>query len=104
MLAGYSAEADRVSGAKEVRADPFATQWQAGNVRLVSADWNRAYMDEHEIFPSGRYKDQVDASAGTFNKIASKYRYDSTLAWVSRGGYGDSLADWQLPRPVAHAA
>jgi len=83
MLAGYSAQADRVSGAKEVRAEPFAAQWQAGNVRLVAAPWNRDYLDEHEHFPGGKYKDQVDASAGAFNKIASKYRYDSTLAWVS---------------------
>jgi predicted phage terminase large subunit-like protein len=83
MLAGYSAAADRVTGAKEVRADPFAAQWQAGNVRLVRAEWNRSYLDEHEHFPAGKYKDQVDASSGAFNKIASKYRYDSTLSWVS---------------------
>src|SRR5262249_54809119 len=83
MLAGFRAAADRVTGAKEVRADPFAAQWQAGNVRLVSAPWNRDYLDEHEHFPAGKYKDQVDASSGAFNKIASKYRYDSTLAWVS---------------------
>jgi predicted phage terminase large subunit-like protein len=83
MLAGFSAAADRVTGAKEVRADPFAAQWQAGNVRLVAAPWNRDYLDEHEHFPAGKYKDQVDASSGAFNKIASKYRYDSTLAWVS---------------------
>jgi predicted phage terminase large subunit-like protein len=83
MLAGFSAEADRVSGSKELRADPFAAQWQAGNVRLVAASWNRDYLNEHEHFPSGKYKDQVDASTGAFNKIASKYRYDSTLSWVS---------------------
>jgi predicted phage terminase large subunit-like protein len=83
MLAGFSVEADRVSGSKEVRADPYAAQWQAGNVRLVAAPWNREYLDEHEHFPSGKYKDQVDASSGAFNKIASKYRYDSTLSWVS---------------------
>jgi predicted phage terminase large subunit-like protein len=83
MLAGYAVEADRVSGSKEVRADPFAAQWQAGNVRLVAAPWNRDYLDEHEHFPTGKFKDQVDASSGAFNKIASKYRYDSTLAWVS---------------------
>jgi predicted phage terminase large subunit-like protein len=85
MLFGYSAEADKVSaadGSKLVRADPFAAQWQAGNVRLVQAAWNRSYLDEHEHFPVGRYKDQVDASAGAFNRIASKYRYDSTLSWV----------------------
>ena len=86
MLAGFSVEADRVSkssGSKEVRADPFAAQWQAGNVRLVAAPWNRSYIDEHEQFPSGKYKDQVDASSGAFNKIVSKYRYDSTMSWVS---------------------
>ena len=48
MMAGYKVEADRVSGAKEVRADPFAAQWQAGNVRLVAAQWNREYLEEHE--------------------------------------------------------
>lgn len=82
MLAGFSVEADRVIGAKEVRADPFAAQWQAGNVRLVLGDWNRDYLDEHEHFPVGKYKDQVDASTGAFNKIASKYRYPSTMDWV----------------------
>jgi predicted phage terminase large subunit-like protein len=83
MLAGFTAAADKVTGSKEVRADPFAAQWQAGNVRLVKANWNRVYLDEHEMFPAGKYKDQVDASTGAFNKIASKYRYDSTLRWVS---------------------
>jgi predicted phage terminase large subunit-like protein len=83
MLAGYIAEADKVTGAKEIRADPFAAQWQAGNVRIVRADWNRAYLDEHEHFPAGKYKDQVDASAGAFNKIASKYRYPASMDWVS---------------------
>jgi predicted phage terminase large subunit-like protein len=83
MLAGFSAAADRVTGKKEVRADPFAAQWQAGNVQMVKANWNRGYLDEHEMFPAGKFKDQVDASTGAFNKIASKYRYDSTLSWVS---------------------
>jgi predicted phage terminase large subunit-like protein len=81
-LAGFSIEADKVTGAKEVRADPFAAQWQAGNVKLVSADWNRNYLDEHEHFPVGKYKDQVDASSGAFNKLASKYRYPSDMSWV----------------------
>jgi predicted phage terminase large subunit-like protein len=83
MLAGYSAAADRVSGSKDSRADPFAAQWQAGNVRLVAAPWNKLYLDEAEHFPSGKYKDQIDASTGAFNKVASKYRYDGSLSWVS---------------------
>jgi predicted phage terminase large subunit-like protein len=83
MLAGFPAEADKVSGSKEVRADPFAAQWQSGNVRIVRSAWNRDYLDEHEHFPVGKYKDQVDASSGAFNKIASRYRYDTSLSWVS---------------------
>ena len=54
--------------------------WQTA---LVAAPWNRDYLDEHETFPAGKYMDQVDASSGAFNKIASKYRYDSSLQWVS---------------------
>jgi predicted phage terminase large subunit-like protein len=83
MLAGFSAAADRVTGNKEVRADPFAAQWQGGNVKLVRGDWNREYLNEHEHFPAGKYKDQVDASSGAFNRIASKYRYPSDMSWVS---------------------
>ena len=83
MLAGYSAQADRVTGAKEVRADPFAAQWQAGNVRIVAAPWNWAYLNEMETAPAGKYVDQMDASTGAFNKIASKYRYPADMSWVS---------------------
>src|SRR5262249_22356879 len=83
MLAGFSVAVDKVTASKSTRADPFAAQWQAGNVRLVAAQWDRDYLDEHEGFPAGKYKDQVDASSGAFNKLASKYRYDSTLSWVS---------------------
>jgi len=83
MLAGWSVRADRVTGSKEVRADPYAAQVQAGNVSLLAGDWNTAFINEHEAFPTGKFKDQVDAASGAFNKLASKYRYDSTLAWVS---------------------
>ena len=50
---------------------------------LLAAQWNRAFLDEHETFPAGKFKDQVDAASGAFNKIASKYRYESSLQWVS---------------------
>jgi predicted phage terminase large subunit-like protein len=82
MLAGHSARADKVTGSKEVRAEPYAAQVQAGNVMLARGAWNRDFIDEHEAFPAGRYKDQVDAASGAFNKINSARRYDTTLAWV----------------------
>ena len=71
-LAGYSAVADRPSGNKEFRADPFSVQVNNGNVYLVRGDWNHAYLEELEMFPFGTYKDQVDASSGAFNMIAAK--------------------------------
>jgi len=83
MLSGFSVEADKVTGAKEIRAEPFAAQWQSGNVRLVSAEWVRPYLDEAETFPVGKFKDQIDASSGAFNKLASKYRYPSSMDWIS---------------------
>lgn len=71
-LRGFVAEWDLVTGSKEVRAEPFAAQVQAGNVSLVQGEWNRDYMNELELFPNGKYKDQVDASGGGFNKVVGR--------------------------------
>lgn len=68
-LAGWAVEADRPVGNKELRAEPFAAQVQAGNVCLLAADWNRDYLNELEQFPNGPRKDQVDASSGAFAKL-----------------------------------
>jgi len=84
MLAGWKVRADRVTGNKEDRAQPYAAQVQAGNVLLLAGAWNRAFLDEHEPFPAGKYKDQVDAAAGAFNKLTTGSTYDSTMSWVDR--------------------
>ena len=68
-LAGYNIRADRPTGAKEVRAEPFAAQCEAGNVWLAGGAWNQSYIDELISFPHSVYKDQVDASSGAFNKL-----------------------------------
>lgn len=70
QLAGFRVEADRVTGDKVTRAEPYAAQVQGGNVYLVRGEWNRAFIGEHETFPAGQYKDQVDAAAGAFNRLA----------------------------------
>lgn len=70
-LAGFSVHADRVTGDKESRAEPYAAQVEGANVWLVRGEWNRAFMQEHEVFPAGQYKDQVDAAAGAFIKLQS---------------------------------
>jgi predicted phage terminase large subunit-like protein len=69
-LAGFAVCADRVTGDKVVRAEPFAAQAQAGNVDLLDAAWTAGYLDRLASFPMGKYKDDVDASSGAFNRLA----------------------------------
>lgn len=69
-LAGYDVHSETVSGSKVERAQPFAAQWEAGNVVLLRGAWNHDYLDELCSFPLGALKDQVDASSGAFNKLA----------------------------------
>ena len=79
----FGAFADKVTGAKEVRAEPYAGQVQNGQVSLVAGAWNWDFLQEHEEYPFGKYLDQVDATAGAFNKLAESVgKYDSSLAWV----------------------
>ena len=68
-LVGFSAIADRPTGSKELRADPFATQVNAGNVRIAPGSWNIEYLDELQFFPHSTFKDQVDASSGAFKML-----------------------------------
>ena len=70
-LSGFIVQADKVTGEKEVRAEPFSVQIDAGNVLVLDIEgnrWVRPMLDEMATFPLGRYKDQSDALAGAFNK------------------------------------
>lgn len=71
-LAGYRAYAERPTGDKEFRADPYSVQVNNGSVKLLVGLWNYDYIEEHRYFPFGTYKDQVDASSGAFQKLLSK--------------------------------
>lgn len=73
-LAGFIVHADRVTGDKETRAEPYAAQVQGGNVVLVAAPWVRPFLSEHEMFPNGKYKDQVDAAAAAFIKLVEQMK------------------------------
>lgn len=68
-LAGWRAYSDRVTGSKEVRAEPYASQVEVQNVAVFNAEWTRDFIVEHEKFPTGRFKDQVDAAGGAFSKV-----------------------------------
>lgn len=69
-LAGFVVRAETATGDKAIRAEPFAAQAEAGNVRLLRGSWNAVYLSELCGFPNGAHDDQVDASSGAFNKLA----------------------------------
>lgn len=69
MLAGFSVSAVIESGTKEARAEPFAAQWQAGNVYVVAGPWTEALLVQYESFPESKFKDMVDAGANAFNEL-----------------------------------
>lgn len=84
QLAGFPVYADKVTKDKVSRAEPFQAQAQAGNVKLLDADWNGVYLDELCAFPTGTHDDLVDASSGAFNQLAAMlistgfvHRYDT---------------------------
>jgi predicted phage terminase large subunit-like protein len=72
MFAGYPVRVLPVSGDKAVRADPFAAQVGAGNVRLLRGTWNAAFVEELRAFPAGRHDDMVDAAADAFNDLVPR--------------------------------
>lgn len=71
-LAGFSIYADRPTGDKIFRADPFSVQVNNGNVMMLRGDWNHDFTEEMKFYPFSKYKDQVDAGSGAFNKLVGK--------------------------------
>ncbi len=69
LLAGFRVSARPVTGAKAVRAAPFASQINAGNVAMLKAAWNRAFLDELAGFPAAAHDDQVDAASLAFEAL-----------------------------------
>jgi predicted phage terminase large subunit-like protein len=81
-LAGYAVHVDKVTGSKEVRANPFAAMVQNGQVLMIAGTWCQDFLREAEQFPNGKYDDQIDACSGGFNRLAQRLKFDSSYAWV----------------------
>ena len=77
MLSGFLVKVIPESGSKESRAEPFAAQWQAGNVDVLTAEWNEMYFNQLESFPEGKFKDMVDAGSSGFNEIENGATYSA---------------------------
>lgn len=71
-LAGFRARAVVPDGSKAERAEPWASQVEAGNVAVVRAAWNDPFFAEHRAFPIGTHDDIVDAASGAFRAIARR--------------------------------
>jgi predicted phage terminase large subunit-like protein len=80
LLVGYAVHFELVSGSKESRADPLASQCEVGRVRLVRGAWNEAFIEELCGFPRGRHDDQVDGGSGAFSKLAEGK--DGWMEWA----------------------
>lgn len=74
LLKGFSVTTEPVSGDKQLRADPFSAQVNAGNVWLVRAPWNAAFVEELRQFPLGMNDDQVDAGSDAFTELTNGRR------------------------------
>lgn len=68
-LKGYDYREVIISGSKVTRSKPFRAQCEGGNVYLLRADWNVAYIKELCGFPTALHDDQVDGSSCAFNAV-----------------------------------
>lgn len=69
MMAGYVVTSSKETGAKETRAAAVASQIHVGNLSLLRASWNHAFIEELREFPFGRNDDQVDALSRAFHTL-----------------------------------
>lgn len=69
LLRGFRYRFTPETGDKLTRALPFAAQVEAGNVYLLRAPWNAEYIKECADFPTGQFKDMVDATSRAFGEL-----------------------------------
>jgi predicted phage terminase large subunit-like protein len=58
---------------------PVASQCGAGNLSLVRARWNAAFLEELQGFPAGSKDDQVDALSRAFGMLTATSAPTRTL-------------------------
>lgn len=92
LLQSFTVHFERESVKKEIRWDPYASQVEAKNVHLVRGSWNRKFLEEHEMAPSGKVKDQIDAMSGA---------YYALIVWPppaeAHGGFGGFVDESEAP-------
>lgn len=76
LLAGYTIESDVVSGDKQLRAGPAATQAEFNKIKIVRGAWNADFFDEVTSFPGAKHDDIVDALSDLIRVLSSLTVYD----------------------------
>jgi len=74
-VSGLDAHGVIPQGDKVTRAKPFASQAEAGNVKLVRGCWNEDYLDHLHNQPDIKHDDLMDASSGCHRAL-------TTSGWV----------------------
>lgn len=85
MLAGYDYEPSPETvkeGDKVRRSNPFRSQCQNGNVKILRGPWNDVYLSVICSFPVGTCDDDVDASANAFNcLVLAEVKRSYEISW-----------------------
>lgn len=70
-LAGFNIMVNKPTKAKTVRAMPVSAQAERGQIMLIRAPWNDAFLSEAQSFPVGEsgHDDQVDCLSGAFAEL-----------------------------------
>jgi len=84
MLQGFDYEGVTIGKDKIIRSRPYRSQCKAGNVYLLRADWNEAYLTELCGFPTASKDDQVDGSSCAFNALVGDPIPQSEGTWGSK--------------------
>lgn len=84
-LEGFTVKSRSATGSKPVRAGPFATQAEDGNVKLVRGEWNSQWLDEIDAFPGGSHDDDVDSASGAFSELSGAMTWDDLYPSVAAG-------------------
>lgn len=79
VLAGFPVRASPVTGNKMLRAEPFAAQVNAGNVRVVRNACTQDFIEELRQAPNGKHDDMIDAVSDAFNELAGKRAVELTI-------------------------
>jgi len=102
VLDGFNVHTEPARGKKEIRADGFAAQCEAGNVRIVKGPWNRTWINELCDFPTGKNDDQVDATSQALARLCMGTGFEDYVQSVTAPKNEEAADDkpWDPYAPI----